>query len=127
MRLLRAGFCDPGGGGGEADYCFGVLDLAVGYELEGVGEREAFDLDEFVEIEVLLGFGQVGREIDVHFLGEEAGGNVEFGDQFDVCGRDADLFFELAEGAGFWVFAFFERAGGDLEQVFFCRVAVLTD
>ena len=85
----------------------------------------AFDGEDLVGFEILADVGEAGGDVEVHLFGEEAGRDVEFAELLHVSGVDADLFFELADGADHRVFAFVERAGGDLEEVFARGVAVL--
>ena len=117
---------DAGGGDGNADDGFGVLDLACLYSLEGVGEREAFELDQLVFLEFLADVGEAGGEKNVHLFGKKAGRDVELGDEFDVLGADAYLLFELADRAGARVLTLFQRPGGDLEKLLTRGVAILT-
>src|SRR5882757_5659318 len=102
--------CDAGGllkavcaAGGvvehEADEGLAVVDLVGGYEGEGLGEREAENLD------VLVGFGgggafaDVAGEIDLHPLAEEPWAGEVFCKQRPAFGAVAGLFDQLAFGS----------------------------
>src|SRR5687768_10215319 len=85
----------------------------------------AFDGEDLVVLQVLLCLGELRGKKDVHLFGQKSVLDVKLTEFFDLSCRNADLFFKLADRAGFRVFAVFERSGGKLKKMFPGGVAIL--
>src|SRR5262245_50300610 len=61
----------------NSDDRFGILDLAAEDHRDSFLQRHEQVFDLFARLAVRLPFGQAGRQEEVHFLVENAGGEVE--------------------------------------------------
>ena len=101
------------------------MDFVGGDEGEGLGEREAEDLDLLVGFRGGGAFADVAGQVDLHPFAEEAGAGEVFGQQGPAFGAVAGLFDHLALGGGEGGFVGFDAAGGKFDEELAGGVAVL--
>lgn len=126
MRRLETAASKCGVKQGEADEGFAVVDLVGPDHLHGFGERDAKNLNLFVDFGCRGAFSNVAGEIDLHEFAEEAGTGVVLIEEFPLFCTEACLFDHLAFGCGKRSFAGFDAAGGEFKEELANGVAVLT-
>src|SRR5436190_15359006 len=93
---------------------FRVANLSRAHELERRVEAHAHRLEDLVGIAPGRGGGEVPGDVDVHELGAEPGGRVEFGDLRPAAGLEAGLFDDFALRGRQRRLALLDGPGGDL-------------
>ena len=110
---------------GEADDGFAVVNFVGGDESEGLGERDAEDLNLLVCFGLGDAFSDVAREVDLHVFGEEAGAGEVLGEKGPALGAEAGFFDHLALGGGEGGFVGLDAPGWEFEEELACSMAIL--
>ena len=109
----------------EADEGLAVVDFVGGDEGEGLGERQAEDLDVFVEFRGGYALADVAGEVDLHPLAEKAGAGEVFGEEGPAFGAIAGLFDHFPFCGGEGGFVGFDASGGEFDEELAGGVAIL--